>query len=199
MANVNDSILVLESDQETPIHKTKETISYLINKKSISPIILKRVYRGLSKDDLLLKAAADCSYLIVDGLIDGIWLEANNIDQKIICETSFGILQATGARISKAEFIACPSCGRTQFRIQEALQKIKERTAHLKGIKIAVMGCCVNGPGEMADADYGYVGAGKAKITLYKSNQIVKQGINENEPVDELINLIKMDGKWIDK
>ncbi len=199
LINVNDSILILKSEQEIPIQKTKGVIENLINKKTVSPVILKRVYSGLSKDEFLLKATADCAYLLVDGLIDGLWLEADNIDQRDICETAFGILQATGARISKAEFIACPSCGRTQFRIQDALQKIKERTHHLKGIKIGVMGCCVNGPGEMADADYGYVGAGKAKITLYKSNQIVTQGINENEAVDELIKLIKADGNWIEK
>lgn len=199
LVKINNSILVLESNQEMPIQKIKETISYLINKKSLSPIILKRIYNGLSKDEFLLKAASDCSYLLVDGLIDGIWLEADQIDLNTICETAFGILQATGARISKAEFIACPSCGRTQFRIQDALQKIKKLTSHLKGIKIGVMGCSVNGPGEMADADYGYVGTGKSKITLYKSNRIVKQGINENEAVDELINLIKTDNKWIEK
>jgi len=199
LINNNESLVVIESDQEIPIQKTKDVVLSLMDKKSLSPIILKRVCNGLTKDDFLIKAAADCSYLLVDGLIDGIWFEADNIDPKEICEISFGILQATGARISKAEFIACPSCGRTQFRIQDALKKIKERTTHLKGIKIGVMGCSVNGPGEMADADYGYVGAGKSKITLYRSNRIVKQGINENEAVDELITLIKTDGKWIDK
>lgn len=198
LENNNDLIMMIESDYEIPIQKTRETIFHLNYKKSLSPIILKRSYNELSKDDFLLKAAADCSYLLVDGLIDGIWLENNTIEKNEVCETAFGILQATGARISKAEFIACPSCGRTQFKIQDALQQIKKRTGHLKGIKIGVMGCCVNGPGEMADADYGYVGAGKSKITLYKSNRIVKQGINENEAVDELINLIKTDGKWID-
>lgn len=197
--NNDSSLLILESNQEIPIQKTKEVTFFLMSNNSLLPVILKLKYKGLSKDEFIIKSAADCSYLLVDGLIDGVWLEADQIDTKTICETAFGILQATGARISKAEFIACPSCGRTQFRIQDALQKIKERTAHLKGIKIAVMGCCVNGPGEMADADFGYVGAGKSKITLYKSNQIVKQGINENEAVDELIKLIKMDRKWIDK
>lgn len=199
LENNNDPVWVLESDQETPIQKSREAIFHLINNKSKSPIILKRVYNGLSKENFLIKAAADCSTLLIDGLIDGIWLENDTIDQKDICEIAFGILQATGARISKAEFIACPSCGRTQFRIQDALQQIKKRTDHLKGIKIGVMGCCVNGPGEMADADYGYVGAGKAKITLYKSNRIVKQGIDENEAVDELIKLIKKDGMWVNK
>lgn len=199
LENISDSIILFESDQEISIQKTKERISSLIIGKSLSPVILKRNYKGLTQDEFLLSASTDCSYLLVDGLIDGIWLEADQVDPKTICETAFGILQATGSRISKAEFIACPSCGRTQFRIQDALQKIKERTNHLKGIKIAVMGCCVNGPGEMADADYGYVGAGKSKITLYKNKQIVKQGIDENEAVDELIKLIKTNGNWIEK
>ena len=109
---------------------------------------------------------------------------------------SFGILQAVGERISKTEYIACPSCGRTLFNIQETLQVIKKRTSHLKGVKIGVMGCCVNGPGEMADAHYGYVGAGKGKITLYKGKQIMKTGIPEENAVDELIRLIKENDDW---
>jgi (E)-4-hydroxy-3-methylbut-2-enyl-diphosphate synthase len=105
-------------------------------------------------------------------------------------------LQATGSRITKTEYIACPSCGRTLFNIQETLQRIKNRTAHLKGLKIGVMGCCVNGPGEMADADYGYVGAGKGKISLYKGRQIIQTGLPEQEAVEALVSLIKLNGDW---
>ncbi len=197
LENIDDSILVLESEQEQPIQKTKEFILDLIRQEKLNPIILKRKYTNLSKEEFLVKSAADCSYLLVDGLIDGIWIEAENIDCNTIGETAFGILQATGDRISKTEYIACPSCGRTLFNIQETLQKIKSKTSNLKGLKIAVMGCIVNGPGEMADADYGYVGAGLGKITLYRRNQPVKKNINESEAVDEMIKLIKADGKWI--
>jgi len=206
--NLSDSVnwitnfkkpIIIEQKPDQPLSEIRNFIQNLIQNKITVPVIFKKNYTCLSNEEFLVSSSIDCSYFLADGLIDGIWLESDDLDQKIICETAFGILQATGARISKAEFIACPSCGRTQFRIQDTLQKIKERTNHLKGIKIGVMGCSVNGPGEMADADYGYLGTGKSKITLYKSNRIVKQGINENEAVDELINLIKTDGKWIDK
>ena len=111
---------------------------------------------------------------------------------------AYDILQAVGARITKAEFIACPSCGRTQYDIQEALQRIKARTSHLKGIKIGVMGCIVNGPGEMADADYGYVGSGAGKITLYKGREVVRRNVDQADAVEELVNLIKANGDWVD-
>ena len=110
---------------------------------------------------------------------------------------SFGILQGTRTRMSKTEYISCPSCGRTLFDLQETTAKVRQRTDHLKGVKIAIMGCIVNGPGEMADADYGYVGSGKGKITLYRGQNIVKRTVAEENAVDELINLIKEDGKWV--
>ncbi|MEZ5195912.1 MAG: (E)-4-hydroxy-3-methylbut-2-enyl-diphosphate synthase [Bacteroidales bacterium] len=197
--DVCDSVLVLDTNVDLPIHESRKTISGLIEKKSQIPIILKRNFKGLSKEDLVLKAASDCSFLLIDGLIDGIWLESETVDLQSISEISFGILQASGSRITKTEYIACPSCGRTLFNIQQALSKIKERTNHLKGIKIAVMGCIVNGPGEMADADFGYVGAGPGKINLYKGKLVVKKNVNEDMAVDELIDLIKSHGQWIDK
>ena len=113
-------------------------------------------------------------------------------------ETAFGILQATRTRITKTEYISCPSCGRTLFDLQETTALIRKRTDHLKGVKIGIMGCIVNGPGEMADADYGYVGSGKGKITLYKGKEVVKRGVPSQDAVDELINLIRQDGNWID-
>jgi (E)-4-hydroxy-3-methylbut-2-enyl-diphosphate synthase len=115
-----------------------------------------------------------------------------------INSTAFGILQATRTRISKTEYISCPSCGRTLFDLQETTAKIRSRTNHLKGVKIAIMGCIVNGPGEMADADYGYVGSGVGKITLYKGKEVVKKSVNASEAVDELIELIKSDGNWVE-
>ncbi|OQX79449.1 MAG: 4-hydroxy-3-methylbut-2-en-1-yl diphosphate synthase [Bacteroidetes bacterium 4484_249] len=191
-----NSVLVLESNQNQSIHEARNIISNIIKHNDRKPVILKRKYSGLSKEEFIVKAATDCSYLLVDGLIDGIWLEAENINSRFICETVFGILQATGDRITKTEFIACPSCGRTLFNIQETLQQIKSKTVNLKGIKIAIMGCIVNGPGEMTDADYGYVGAGPGKITLYRRNRPVKKNINESKAVEEMIRIIKADGKW---
>ena len=154
--------------------------------------------------------------MLIDGLGDGIWLtsdlreeeeekkyvskliQAKESKEKFINRTLFGILQATRTRISKTEYIACPSCGRTLFDLQETTEMIRKRTEHLKGVKIAIMGCIVNGPGEMADADYGYVGSGVDKITLYKGKDIVKRSVQSSEAVDELISLIKEDGNWSD-
>ena len=113
-------------------------------------------------------------------------------------KTMFGVLQATRTRISKTEYISCPSCGRTLFDLQEVTAKIRAKTNHLKGLKIGIMGCIVNGPGEMADADYGYVGTGIGKITLYKKKEVMKRSVPEKEAVDELINLIKEHGDWVE-
>jgi (E)-4-hydroxy-3-methylbut-2-enyl-diphosphate synthase len=150
--------------------------------------------------------------LLIDGLGDGVWLSAetkteesvsasklsiiNESDQKFFNRTLFGVLQATRTRISKTEYIACPSCGRTLFDLQVTTEMIRKRTEHLKGVKIAIMGCIVNGPGEMADADYGYVGSGVDKITLYKGKDIIKRSVPSIHAVDELIALIKEDGNW---
>ena len=117
---------------------------------------------------------------------------------KMINATAFGILQASRTRISKTEYISCPSCGRTLFDLQETTAKIRAVTSHLKGLKIGIMGCIVNGPGEMADADYGYVGTGKGKITLYKEKTVVKKNISEDDALDELIGLIKEYGDWVE-
>ena len=135
--------------------------------------------------------------MFMDGMGDGLWLKGNQPLQ-IINSTAFGILQATRTRISKTEYISCPSCGRTLFDLQETTQKIREKTSHLKGVKIGIMGCIVNGPGEMADADYGYVGTGPGKITLYKEKTVVRKNVDENKAVNELIELIKEHGDWVD-
>ena len=120
----------------------------------------------------------------------------NNV--QFLNNTSFSILQAVRSRISKTEFISCPSCGRTLFDLQETTAKIRKVTSHLKGLKIAIMGCIVNGPGEMADADFGYVGSGPGKITLYKSKEVVKRNIDDQVAVEELINLLKENDVWIE-
>ena len=128
------------------------------------------------------------------------WIKQKDCVSTQVCNsTAFGILQATRSRISKTEYISCPSCGRTLFDLQETTQKIRERTDHLKGIKIGIMGCIVNGPGEMADADYGYVGTGVGKISLYKGKEVVKKNVTSETAVDELIDLIKEHGDWVEK
>jgi (E)-4-hydroxy-3-methylbut-2-enyl-diphosphate synthase len=179
------------------------------------PVIVKRSY-GFEKDHgpsimdhgrnttdltskLQLYAATDLGALLVDGFGDGIWIEAPEVDTKVITSTAFGILQATRSRISKTEYISCPSCGRTLFDLMITTQMIRSRTSHLKGLKIGIMGCIVNGPGEMADADYGYVGSGTDKITLYRGKEAVKKNISAANALDELIGIIKDDGNWVEQ
>lgn len=149
-------------------------------------------------DKFQLYSATDIGGLMLDGFGDGIWLDAPGIWPKTILTTSFGILQATRSRISKTEYISCPSCGRTLFDLQITTQMIRSRTDHLKGLKIGIMGCIVNGPGEMADADYGYVGTGPGKITLYRGKEVVKKNVNTENALDELIGIIKEDGNWVE-
>ncbi len=208
------AVLVLESDNENWIAEVRRMIIELMNKGIENPIILKKIFLKESLDELRLFASTDFGSLLIDGFGDGIWLsfkpakkstEENSkrtflkyseSNYKIINRIGFAILQAARVRISKTEFIACPSCGRTLFDLQETTNKIKSKTEHLKGLKIAVMGCIVNGPGEMADADYGYVGSGIGKITLYRGKNIVRRNLPSENAVNELIELIKEDGLW---
>lgn len=169
------------------------------------PVVLRTHYQIADQEAFILHAATDNGGLLTDGIGDGLWLSYTDPGEKypintirLVNRVSFDILQATGARISKTEFIACPSCGRTQFDLQETTAMVKEKTSHLQGVKIAVMGCIVNGPGEMADADYGYVGTGRGKVALYRGKEIVKKNLGSEEALEELINLIKADGKWVD-
>jgi (E)-4-hydroxy-3-methylbut-2-enyl-diphosphate synthase len=192
----SETVLILETNPNKSLHVLRRIINVLVKKGINQPVIFHRDYSDLSEEKLLVQASSDFSFLLIDGLIDGIWISHNKMGRPSLNRMAFGILQAAGSRISKTEYIACPSCGRTLFNIQETLQKIKHRTSHLKGLKIGVMGCCVNGLGEMADAHYGYVGAGRGKITLYKGRQIIQAGIPENEAVEALLSLIKMNGDW---
>jgi (E)-4-hydroxy-3-methylbut-2-enyl-diphosphate synthase len=171
----------------------------LMNHGCDVPVIIGRAYGDLTPEQLQLYAATDMGGLLVDGLGDGVFIAAENCGpDKMINETAFNILQATRTRISKTEYISCPSCGRTLFDLQETTGKIRSRTSHLKGIKIGIMGCIVNGPGEMADADYGYVGSGPGRITLYKGKEVVRKNVPAAKAVDELINLIREHGDWIE-
>jgi len=163
------------------------------------PVIFQREYSDMDAESFQLKSAAEIGGLFIDGIGDGIWIKAENCGgNKLITSTSFGILQATRTRISKTEYISCPSCGRTLFDLQETTAKIRAVTSHLKGIKIGIMGCIVNGPGEMADADYGYVGTGPGKITLYKEKEVVQKNVPEIQAVNALIDLIKEHGDWVE-
>jgi len=168
----------------------------LLEKEYNTPVIIKREYDNATADELRLYAATDAGALLIDGMGEGLWFKAP-VAPSILNSIGFGILQATRTRISKTEYISCPSCGRTLFNLQSVTARIHERTAHLKGVKIGIMGCVVNGPGEMADADYGYVGTGVGKITLYKGKQVVQRNIPSEQAVDALITLIKDNGDWV--
>jgi len=191
------SVLVLETHALHGMAEQRDFFVDLIKNNIQLPVIIKRSYEAISADDLMLFAATDLGALFTDGLGDGVWIDAAaSVALPLINSTSFGILQATRTRISKTEYISCPSCGRTLFDLQETTQLIRSRTDHLKGIKIGIMGCIVNGPGEMADADYGYVGTGPGKITLYRGKEVVKKNVNSAFALDDLIDLIKEDGNW---
>jgi (E)-4-hydroxy-3-methylbut-2-enyl-diphosphate synthase len=163
-----------------------------------NPVILKSPANTDKREDLLTEISLNPGNLLIDGISNGLCIETNGTDDAEAVSIGFGLLQATRMRMTRTEFIACPSCGRTLFNIQEALKQVKARTGHLKGLKIGVMGCIVNGPGEMADADYGYVGAGNGKVTLYKGKEPVKRGIPEAEAVESLVQLIRDGGDWVD-
>lgn len=174
----------------------------LINQKITAPIVWQRRYENIPTEDLPLYAATDVGGLLIDGLGDGIMLEAPAAPTTDALKTlnglAFGILQAARTRITKTEYISCPSCGRTLFDLQETTAHIRQRTDHLKGVKIGIMGCIVNGPGEMADADYGYVGIGRDKIALYRGQDVVKKSVHADQAVDALIELIREDGRWLE-
>lgn len=181
---------------KTASGESRKLAKILDKNKLTNPLIFQSPAECNSIEYLLLENSLNPGNLLIDGTGDGICLAANPADLADVIRVGYGLLQATRMRISRTEFIACPSCGRTQYDIQTTLQQVKARTSHLKGLKIAVMGCIVNGPGEMADADYGYVGAGNGKVTLYKGKNPVKRGIPESTAVDALVELIKENGDW---
>jgi (E)-4-hydroxy-3-methylbut-2-enyl-diphosphate synthase len=202
-ATIPHLVLILSSDNEHRMAAMRRFFVELMNKNLNMPVLICGAYPESSESDLQLFASTDMGGLLTDGLGDGImlgWSQARSIeDQKeirIVNQLAFGILQAARTRMSKTEYISCPSCGRTLFDLQETTAMIRKRTDHLKGVKIGIMGCIVNGPGEMADADYGYVGVGKDKIALYRGQNVVKKAVPSASAVDELIDLIREDGKW---
>lgn len=162
------------------------------------PVIFHREYREADQESLQLKASADLGTLLLDGFGNGIMLQDQEIEGVVLDRCMYGILQATRMRISKTEYISCPGCGRTLYDLQSTIVRVKAATTHLKGLKIGIMGCIVNGPGEMADADYGYVGAGRNRINLYKGKTCIQTQVPEEEAVERLVELIKENGDWID-
>ena len=193
------SVLLIDSYNKHGMAEQRKLFIELINAKCDVPVIIGRTYRNLTEEQLQLQTSTDMGALLLDGLGDGVFIAAENCGgDQMIMQTAFGILQATRTRISKTEYISCPSCGRTLFDLQETTAKIRTKTSHLKGLKIGIMGCIVNGPGEMADADYGYVGTGTDKITLYKEKEVVQRNIPAEDAVNALIDLIKVNGDWIE-
>ena len=192
-------VLVLETGNAHGMAEQRRMFIELLDHDIKCPVILRRSYAAALADTLLY-ASTDCGALFIDGFGDGIWIGdgTGGRQAKPVNTMSFGILQATRTRISRTEYISCPSCGRTLFDLQETTARIRSRTDHLKGVKIGIMGCIVNGPGEMADADYGYVGTGPGKITLYKGKEIVKRNVPSEQAVDELIQLIRENGDWVE-
>ena len=190
-------VLVLDTFSENGMTEQRALFFKLLLKEVTLPVIIKRNYSKLDDENVQLYSSTDFGALFLDGFGDGIWMKTIECSNpQLNNRTAFGILQATRTRISKTEYISCPSCGRTLFDLQETTQKIRSVTDHLKGIKIGIMGCIVNGPGEMADADYGYVGTGVGKISLYKGREVVKKNVSSDNAVNELIELIKENGDW---
>ena len=185
--------IVASTTHANPVGELRALVHKLMVEGIDAPVIIRRAYNEQSVESLRIKAAADLGVLLIDGLVDGLWLENPSSSAAELNSIMFGILQATRVRISKTEYIACPGCGRTMYDLQGTLARIKAATAHLKGLKIGVMGCIVNGPGEMADADYGYVGAARGKVSLYRRKECVEKNIPEEEAIERLLQLIDSD------
>jgi len=199
LKNRKNTFIILDTQNVNGFADMRSAVFRLMNMQCRVPVIFRRSFQENEKENLQLKSAIDFGGLFIDGLGDGIWIEnEGKIKNKELIETAFNILQASRVRVSRTEYISCPSCGRTLFDLQATTKKIREKTSHLKGLKIGIMGCIVNGPGEMADANYGYVGTGQGKVTLYKEKEVIRRNIPEEQAVDELINLIKENRDWIE-
>ncbi|NVO86571.1 (E)-4-hydroxy-3-methylbut-2-enyl-diphosphate synthase [Hymenobacter terrestris] len=203
------AVIILYTDNAHAMPEIRRAFFELLNHDVLNPVVINRQYPALTPEQTQLYAATDVGGLLLDGLGDGVVLSTELLPERPKAEwltvldqlnqLSFGILQAARTRMSKTEYISCPSCGRTLFDLQETTAMIRQRTDHLKGVKIGIMGCIVNGPGEMADADYGYVGVGKGKIALYRGQEVIKKSVPEAQAVDQLIDLMREDGRWVEK
>lgn len=195
--DISDVVIILTTSNEHAMAELRRFVFEMILEEVNLPVSFVLDVQQDDINEFQLTSATDIGGLLVDGLGDGVMLSGNG-DKKVENDTAFGILQAARTRMTKAEYISCPSCGRTLFDLQETTAMIRKRTDHLKGVKIGIMGCIVNGPGEMADADYGYVGSGKGKITLYRGQEVVKKAVPSVNAVDELIEIIKEDDNWFE-
>lgn len=196
LAGTPEIVVILSTHNKNGIGAQRAAFQKLAASGCDVPVILHRDYKEKDIESLQVKAGIDFGTLLLDGLGDGIMLNNEDCEPRLSDSCMFGILQATRSRISKTEYISCPGCGRTLYDLQSTIARIKAATSHLKGLKIGIMGCIVNGPGEMADADYGYVGSGKGKINLYKGKECILKNIPEEEAVTRLIQLIKDNGDW---
>lgn len=195
---LGDGIAVIGSVTENPVAEWRSAILNMTACGDMRPVIIHKRYECNSAESLAIIAAADFGVMFLDGLADGMYLECDAVDARTLDEISLMILQAARVRMTRTEYIACPGCGRTLYDIESSLEEIKRHTGHIPGLKIGVMGCIVNGPGEMADADYGYVGAGPGRITLYRGGEVIRKAIPQDKALQELISLLKEDGRWTD-
>ncbi|MFN5911693.1 MAG: (E)-4-hydroxy-3-methylbut-2-enyl-diphosphate synthase [Bacteroidota bacterium] len=191
------AILVADTNYSNWAHVIRYFHLNIAKNNIVNPVILRKSHHTSDEENFQLSVASEIGSQLIDGFGDGVWIESN-VRAALVHSSAFGILQATRTRISKTEYISCPSCGRTLFDLQETTTKIRKVTSHLKGIKIGIMGCIVNGPGEMADADYGYVGTGPGKINLYKEKNVVKRNVPEDQAVEALVELIRENGDWVE-
>ncbi len=200
-SNNPDCVLLITTSHINPVGAIRSAIHGLIQADIYNPVIVKLHYGGDGIEDwqVRVRAAADFGALLLDGITDGIMIDTDILSEADGIKLAFSILQGTRSRITRPEYIACPGCGRTMFDLQTTLAEVKKATCHLKGLKIGVMGCIVNGPGEMADADYGYVGAGIGKVSLYRGKECVERNIPQENAISRLIDLLKHDGVWCDK
>ena len=189
-------VVVLDSKDANAIGHLKAFMMEMVNRGLENPVIIRRGYGDMAEEDMIIAASIELGSLLLAGFADGVWIESDRLSRDRLNDMALAILQATRMRISKTEFISCPGCGRTLYDLQSTLRDIKAATSHLKGLKIGVMGCIVNGPGEMADADYGYVGAAAGKISLYKGKECIEKNIPTEDAISHLIALIKANGDW---
>jgi (E)-4-hydroxy-3-methylbut-2-enyl-diphosphate synthase len=186
-------VVVVEATTENAPAELRAKILNLMADGDNRPVVVRRSYAENEVEQLALHAALDFGGLFIDGLADGLWIDAPNVAPEVVDDIALRILQAARARMSRTEYIACPGCGRTLYDLRGTLARIKAATSHLTGVKIGVMGCIVNGPGEMADADYGYVGSGPGRITLYRGREVVRRNIPDIEAIEALLELINSD------
>ena len=194
----SDRVVVLGSEVSNALGHLRAFLTVLKSEGVENPVIVCRDYTGLSEQERTIAASVEFGSLLLAGFADGVWIKASGESRERLTALALNILQATRLRISKTEFISCPGCGRTLYDLQSTLREIKAATSHIKGLKIGVMGCIVNGPGEMADADYGYVGAAAGKISLYKGKECIEKNIPAEEAISHLVSLIKTNGDWVE-